>query len=147
MNQTDAQIGQCCSQHDMRIGCRLQLQGLRFFNERADPVDLPALFCCNVNTFDHLVTPLLRNQSCDDRRATRWQLINDGDFEISEISHCERAWNRCSRHHQLMRHTVDAFVAQREPLCNAKAVLFVDDNQTQPGKPNVLLYERMRTDH
>ena len=46
-----------------------------------------------------------------------------------------------------MRHAVDTFVAQRESLCNAKAVLFVDDNQTQPGKPNVLLYKRMRTDH
>ena len=130
VDQTDAQIGQSRGEHYMRIRRCLQLQGLGFFNEWADPVNLPTFFGCNVHAFYHLITSLLCNQSGNHRGATRWQFINDGDFEISEIRHRERAWNRRGRHHQLVRHTVHAFVAQRESLCNTKSVLLVDDHQT-----------------
>ena len=57
MQQADAHAGQRRAQLFVRLGGIHQVDGFAFFNQRADPVNLPAFGDLRLDSGNHLVAP------------------------------------------------------------------------------------------
>ena len=70
------------------------------------------------------------------RQAVTRRSFNDGHVPQSAKRHIERPWDRCCGH----RHDIDLFLDVFQPLFmrDAKALLLVDDHQSEVMELNVL---------
>ena len=136
-----------------------QVQRFALFNQRTHPVNLPPFLELVPNAFNHLVTPGIIHYFGDDGRAPRGQLVDGGHLQIGVITHGQRARYRGGGHHQQVRFQRGKvwfgfcfglrceFVAQRQPLSHAKAVLLVNDGQRQVFELHLVLNDRVRAHH
>jgi hypothetical protein len=126
----------------------LCLQRLGFLDQGADPVRLPPFGAGGAHALDHLVAARIAHHRGGDRRAPRWQLVDQRIVEVRVGGHRQRARYRGRRHHQLVRRKAvrQALLAQRQALVHAEAVLLVDDHQPQPRETDLLLEQRVRAD-
>ena len=149
MQQAHPAVGQRVAQQLVGCGGVLQVQRLRLFDQRTDPVDLPALRHLLANPGDHGVPPGVGEQLGEHRRAAGRQLVDGADVEVGKERHRQGARDRRGAHHERVR--LDAAVlqlgAQGQPLLHAKAVLLVDDGQAEPRKIDLVLDHRVRADH
>ena len=123
---------------------RLQLQRLRLLDERADPVGLRALRAARADALDHLVAPRLVDELGHHGRASRRQLVDDGNVQVRVVAHGERARDGGGAHHELVR--LRALAGQRQALPHAEAMLLVDDGEPQAVEGHLVLEERVRAD-
>ncbi len=88
------------------------------------------------------------DQLGDHRRAAGRQFVDDRDIEVREVAHRQRARYRRGRQHQHVgREAFGSAVAQSEPLGNAKAVLLVNDRQSESLEADRILDQRVCADH
>ena len=123
----------------------LQLELLRFLDQRADPVNLAARAASLVHALDNLGAAALTDESSCDRSAPGWHLVDDRYVEIGVEAHRQRTRDRRGAHHQLMR-IADAFLPQCEPLRDAEPMLFIDDGEPEPRQRHLVLEQHMGAD-
>ena len=127
---------------------RLQLKRLRLLDQRADPVGLAPGGAGVANAADDIGTACGRDRHGLDRFAPRRQLVDHRHVEVGIQALGEGARDRGGRHDQLMRTAIAAapLLAQRQALMHAEAVLLIDDDESQIGKFDVCLKQRLGAD-
>ena len=80
----------------------------------------------------------------DNGLPTGGELVDDRDIQIAIEGEGKRARYGGCRHHQHVR--VIALLAQQVALLHAKAVLLIDNNQSEPLKMDIFLDQRVRAD-
>lgn len=86
----------------------------------------------------------------DDFLAAGWEVADDRDFEVAELSEAEAAGDGCGRHDQNVGAGAigGVFVAgETGALADAEAVLFVDDGDTEFGEADAVLDECLGADY
>jgi hypothetical protein len=130
----------------MRVDRGLQLQRVRFLDQRTHPVGLRAAGAGVAHALDHLFAPRRGNELGQHRRAARRQFVDDRHVEVGVVAHGQRARDGRGAHHQLVRAEGARLGAQRQALAHAEAVLFVDHCGTEAREIDRVLDQRMRAD-
>ena len=118
----------------------------RLLDHRAYPIGLLALRARGADAREHLRTASRGKHAGGHGPAPGRQLVDHRNVEVGEIGHGERARDRRGAHHELVRQCVVAFLAQREALLHAEAMLLVDHGEPQPRELDTFLHQRVRTD-
>src|SRR5512147_40821 len=147
VQQPDTQPGQQFVDVHMRFGRRGGLDRIACLDQWTNPVGLASGRDVRTDAIDDFLAPPRGHQLRDDRPSAGRQLVDDGNIEIGEIAHRERARYRRGRQHQHVRRQLLPGIAQREPLGNAEAMLLIDDGETQPLEADGLLDQGVRSDH
>ena len=121
-----------------------QIHDLGFFDQRTDPVTLPSLGNGAAQVVHHLGHTFGAEDRGLDRFTSRWLLVEDRDLHIAVLGQRQRARDRRRGHHQHIGTL--ALFSQLHPLPHAKSVLFVDNDQPQIVKDNILLKHRVGAD-
>ncbi len=119
-----------------------------FFDERADPVHLPAFAAGRGDARDDFAATFFGNDDRLDRRATGRQLVDHGDVEVGVLRHGQRSRDRRGGHDDLMRRAafLAALLLQSQALLHAEAVLLVDDDERELREVDAFLKQRMGAD-
>src|SRR5688500_6748309 len=120
--------------------------GLRLLDDRAYPIGLLPFGARLADPFQNFRALVFREHPGLDRVPPGRQLVDGGDVEVGEISHRERAGDGRRAHHELVWYDHARFLAQREALLDAEAVLLVDYHEPEARERRILLDERVRTD-
>ena len=148
MQQPNAPVWHLFAQVGVGGLCRLQVECFAFFNKWAYPVGLLPFVNFAFNGGDQLFTFFLREQFGDDGFSARWFFVQVGYGQIRQISLSQRSRNGRGAHHELMRQLPIAGLGnQRQPLCHAKAVLFIHHHQGKGLEFNMVLHQRMGANH
>ena len=149
MQEANHRAGQRRCQRFVRFGGVGQVHRFAFFDQRANPIDLPAFGQLAADALDHLVAPALTDHLGHHRCAPGRQLVDGRHIQVGVVAHGQRARNRRGRHHQEMRLLTAGrhLGAQGQPLRHAKAVLLVDDRQRQVLEAHLVLDHRVRAHH
>ena len=149
VQQADAQAGQGQLQSLERRLRRLRFHQFAVFDQRANPVHLPAFAAGGADAIDHFAAALAAHHHGRYRRAARRHFVDHRHVEIGVGRHRQGARDRRRGHHQLVRHqlAIAALVAQGQALVHAEAVLLVDDGQGQILAGHAFLHQGMRADH
>ena len=145
VQQPDLELGERRGELRVQRNRGLQLELLRFLDQRTNPVDLLARGAELASAQDDLAAPALADQPRRHWRAPRRHFVDHRHVEIGVKAHRQRARDRRGAHHELMRVT-DALLAQREPLRDAKAVLLVDDGEPQRRQRHLVLEQGVGAD-
>ena len=148
VHHRDRELGQ--RRRERRRGLFGGLVGhlLGFVDQRTHPIGLPAREAGRADAHHDLVAARLGKRHGGHRRAAGRQLVDHRYVEIRVGGHRERARYGRRGHDQLMRlaPVVGAFLAQRQALMHAEAVLLVDDRERERGELHALLKQRVRAD-
>ena len=151
----------------------LQVERFAFFNQRADPINLPPLLYLFADAGDDFVAPRLADELGQHGGAPWGELVYGADVQIGVVAHGERARDGGGSHHEQMRLAgwcgrgvlrvcvvfsacaVLAvctalglhFLPQSQPLLHAKAVLLINDGERQIVKLHFVLNNGMRAYH
>jgi hypothetical protein len=128
---------------------RLALQRFRFLDQRADPVRLAAVPAGSTDAVDHFFAAAVGRGDRFHRPAAGRQLVDDRGIQIGVGAHRQGTRDRRGGHDQLVRSApiaLPAFLAQRQPLMHAEAVLFVHDRQRQFGEAHAVLKQGVGAD-
>ena len=81
----------------------LQIHFFRFLDQRADNIGLMPLSQFFANEAIHPLPLAFAHMIGDDGLAARRQFVDHRQIQIAVNGQCQRAWDRCSRHHQHIR--------------------------------------------
>src|SRR5262249_15862812 len=115
---------------------------LRNLDQRADPIDAPAVRERAADPADHLVEPAMRNHSGIDRLAAGRFFTQFRHVHVAKIREPDRAPNPPPAH----PHPTPALLGEREPVVHAEAMLFVDHGEREVAKFDLLLEQGMSAD-
>ena len=114
------------------------------FHQRADPIGAFALRDHAADCVLNLFKSRQGNSSGIDWLAARRLFAQFGNIHVAEKGQDERAWNwRRGENEHVHRF---ALLCQRQPLVNAKAMLFVDHGEREVMEGNVFLEKRVGAD-
>ena len=102
-----------------------------------------------MDTFDDFFPFFIRYHRCLDGTASGGQLVDNGNIQVCEQGHGECPGNRCRGHNQLvgLPGFFHAFFQQGEPLVDTETVLLVDNDQADIAECNLVLEQRVGSDH
>ena len=103
VHQSDTGLRQTAGKKLCGFFCRLALQNIRLFNQRAHPVSLLPPGAGLAHRLNHFITSLLAECHGFHRLPPGWQLVNHRGIQIRIHRHRQCARDRCCRHHQLVR--------------------------------------------
>ena len=121
-----------------------EVDDLGFLDQRADPVDAPALVERAPDRVDHFGQPLERQGAGIDLLPAGRLLAQLGNVHVAEIGQHQRARDRRRRQHQQVDRL--ALARERQPLMHAEAVLLVDDGQREIAERHLVLEQRVSAD-
>ncbi|MNJ42093.1 hypothetical protein D3C77_370440 [compost metagenome] len=149
VNQADTQLAQGATELLKSGFGSLAGQLFGLFDQGTDPIGLTSFGARGAHPFDHFEAPAVSDQHSVDRRTPRWQFIEDRGVQVGVGTHRQGPWDRRCGHDQLVRAKLAAyaFLAQRQALLDAEAVLFVDDRQGQVLELHLVLEQCMGADH
>ena len=114
-------------------------------NGGADQIHLPPFVDLAVQKAVQVLPPLAGDAPGLDRGAPGGQLVQNGDVQVAVDQKPQRAGDRGGTHDQQVR--VRGFFCQCAALTHPKAVLLVNDRQTQPGKLHPFAHQGMGAHH
>ena len=107
----------------------LQINLFAFFNQRIDNVDLTSFFNLFAHRTVHTFPTVIKLVNGSNRFPSGWKLVDNRHVQITIQCHCQSAWDRGSSHHEHMWR-LNILTPKAGALCHAKAMLFVDNNET-----------------
>ena len=121
----------------------VQVEFLVLLDEGIDDICLTAFLQLLAHKLVHLETVRFMLQDRGNRFASRRQFINDRYVQIAIDRHRQCPRNGRCRHHEYMRRRGAVFAPQSGSLSHTKAVLLVDDSQSQVAELHRVLDEGM----
>ena len=119
-------------------------RSLTLFDAGRDHVRLPTFPQLASNELPPLLTLLFTGQVGMHILSPGWRLTERRDVQITKQRHGDGAWDGRSGHDEVVR--VDSGALERGPLSNAKLVLFIDHDQTQSRKQDLLVEQSLSPD-
>ena len=130
----------------MALFRRGEIELLRLFDQRADPIDLRAGGDRTPDSGDHLLRPLERDIGGRDGLPPRRLLVEAGDIHVAIAREQKRARDGRRRHDEKLGAAAASLALQREPLMHAETMLLVDHDQAEIAELDALLKESVRAD-
>ena len=124
--------------------CCSEVKDFAFFNQRTDPITLPPFCHYSAQTLNNFIHTACANQCRPDGFTPGWLLVQNGNIHIAVLCQSKRTRDRRGCHHQNI--CIAPFFAQLKPLADTKAMLFIDNRNTQVFENHVRLKHSMRSD-
>jgi hypothetical protein len=134
MRKGNSDIGKGVRQRGKPVFSRGNVQLVRFFNKRANPIGAFSRAKRAAKAGNDIAqTVTWQNARVNWQPANRF-FVKAGMIKIAIGGHGEASWNRrCGHHHYINMRT---FFTKQNPLAHAKPVLFVNNRQTKIVKRN-----------
>ena len=149
VHQAHPQLGEFRHERGVGLEHGLELQRLRFLDQRAHPVGLAPGKARFVDAAHDFVPARIGYQLGDDRPPAGGHLVDDRNVQIGVVAHRQRARNGRRAHHEQVRLDAPrlALGSQRQSLLDAEAVLLVHDRKRERAERHLFLNESVGAEH